>query len=76
MRRCAPSDPGALAPAPALRYYAVLDFAALTHHGLTGEERRQLQRLVDDPATDPAIRPVIAGLLHRSTLAALRRRSQ
>jgi hypothetical protein len=59
--------PALSAPASALRYYAVLDFAALTHHGLSGEERQQLQRLVDDPATDPAIRPVIAGLLHRST---------
>lgn len=59
--------PALSAHAPALRYYAVLDFAALTHHGLTDEERRQLQRLVDDPSADPAIRPVIAGLLHRST---------
>lgn len=58
--------PALSAPAPALRYYAVLDFAALTHHGLTDAERRQLQRLVDDPSTDPAIRPVLAGLLHRS----------
>jgi hypothetical protein len=55
--------PALSAPAPTLRYYAVLDLSALAHHGLTEPDRRSLERLVADPATDPAIRPIVAGLL-------------
>lgn len=60
--------PALSAAAPPLRYYAVLDLTALVHHGLTESERRSLERLVADPATDPAIRPTIASLLRGAPL--------
>lgn len=59
--------PALSATAPPLRYYAVLDLASVAHHGLTESERRSLERLVADSSTDPAIRPVIATLLQRSS---------
>jgi hypothetical protein len=58
--------PALSATAPPLRYYAVLDLAAVAHHGLTESERRSLERLIADSSTDPTIRPVIAALLQRS----------
>ncbi len=51
------------APPPQLRYHAVLELAALAHQGLTESERQSLARLVADPATDPAIRPIVASIL-------------
>jgi hypothetical protein len=55
--------PALSAAAPPLRYHAVLELGALSHHGLTGPERRSLERLAADPATDPAIRPVLTSLI-------------
>ena len=55
--------PAVSATAPPLRYHAVLELGALAHHGLTDTERQSLQRLVVDPATDAAIRPILASLL-------------
>jgi hypothetical protein len=55
--------PALSASAPPLRYYALLDLASLTHHGLTEAERRALEGVLADASTDPAIRPVIASLL-------------
>jgi hypothetical protein len=55
--------PALSAPAPELRYYAVLDLTALSHHDLSESERRSLERLVADSTTDPAVRPVVATLL-------------
>ena len=56
--------PALSAPTAALRYYAVLDLTALSHHDLSESERRSLERLIADGGTDPAIRPVVATLLH------------
>jgi hypothetical protein len=55
------------ASAPALRYYAALDLAALAHAGppLAASERATLERLVADPATDADLRPLLTGLLQQ-----------
>lgn len=55
--------PALSATAAPLRYHAVLELGALAHHGLTESERQSLQRLVADPTTDAAIRPIVASLL-------------
>jgi len=55
---------GALtAPAPVLRFHAVLELAALAHDGFPERERRALERIAADPSTDPAIRPALTSLL-------------
>jgi hypothetical protein len=58
--------PALSAAAPALRYHAVLELAALAHHGLSPSERQSLQRLAADPATDTAIRSIVRGILDQS----------
>jgi hypothetical protein len=55
--------PALSAAAPPLRYQAALELAGLAHHGLTPSERHALERLAADPATDAAIRPLLASLL-------------
>jgi hypothetical protein len=45
-----------------LRYSAVLEMAALAHHGLPQAERRSLERLAAEPGSDPAIRQLVNGL--------------
>lgn len=61
--------PALSAAAPPLRYHAVLELAALAHHGLTEAERRALEQLATDPATDPAIRPILVSLLRTAAAA-------
>ena len=51
------------APAPALRFHAVLELAALAHDGFPERERRALERILADPTTDPSLRPVLATIL-------------
>jgi len=55
------------APAPALRFHAVLELAALAQHGVSDSERRAIERLLGDPATDPTIRPALTSLLAASS---------
>lgn len=54
--------PALSSQAPQLRYHAVLEMAALAHHGLTAPQRRSLERLAADPHADPAIRQLVRGL--------------
>lgn len=54
------------APPAALRFHAVLELAALAHDGFPDRERRALQRIVADPNTDPALRPVLTAMLASS----------
>jgi hypothetical protein len=61
--------PALSAAQPALRYHAVLELAALAHHGLSPSERQSLQRIAADPATDPAIRSIVRGILDQSNPA-------
>jgi hypothetical protein len=51
------------APAPALRFHAVLELAGLAHDGFPERERRALERILDDPTTDPSLRPVLVSIL-------------
>ena len=57
--------PALSASAPPLRYHAALELHALTHagHPLLPRERHTLERLVADAHTDPALRPLLSGLL-------------
>jgi hypothetical protein len=57
--------PALSAHALPLRYHAALELAALAEggHGPTRRERRDLQRVLARPDTDPALRPVLTQLL-------------
>jgi hypothetical protein len=55
--------PALSATSPALRHHAVLELGALAHHPLTDSERRALERIAADPATDAAIRLIVTSLL-------------
>jgi len=57
--------PALSASAPPLRYHAALELRALTHagHPLQSRERQRLERILADTRTDPALRPLLAGLL-------------
>jgi len=57
--------PALSAAAPPLRYHAVLELAELSPQGLSPAERRSLEHLLADPATDPAIRPIVSRVLAR-----------
>lgn len=54
--------PALSSQAPQLRYYAVLEVAALAHHGISEPERRVLERLAADPNADPAVRELLKSL--------------
>lgn len=58
---------GALIPALSaqsqqLRYQAVLEIAALAHHGLSDPQRRSLEQLAAQPDADPAVKALVKGL--------------
>ena len=57
--------PALSAGVPTLRYHAVLELAALAHHGLSDTDRQALARIAADPSTDATIRPIIKTLLDR-----------
>lgn len=57
--------PALSAAVPTLRYHAVLELAALAHHGLSDTDRQALARIAADPSTDATIRPIIKTLLDR-----------
>lgn len=56
--------PALSAAAPPLRYHAALELSALAEdgHGPTDAERQTLGLLLADPATDPALRPLLSAL--------------
>jgi hypothetical protein len=51
--------------APELRYHAGMELSALAQDGYppTDAERRNLSRMLSDPGTDPALRPILSSLL-------------
>ena len=57
--------PALTAAAEPLRYHAAFEIRALTAsgHPPTAEERTRLQALAGDPATDPALRPLLDAIL-------------
>jgi hypothetical protein len=55
--------PALSAAVPQLRYHAVLELAALAHHGLSEADRQSLARIAADPNTDATIRPIIKSML-------------
>jgi hypothetical protein len=58
--------PALRASAGALRFQAALELAALAHHGeLAPDERRELERIAVDPATDATVRRLVAKWLAR-----------
>ena len=65
--------PALTAASPPLRYHAVLELAALAHHGLTTAEQHALAHLMADPAADPAIRPIVTEILRTSDGGAVTR---
>lgn len=63
--------PALSADAPALRYQALLELGALAHHGLSAADRRALERLIADPTSDAALRPIVITILQRDAASPL-----